>query len=145
MRTFIACLLIVAAAYIYKKLHTGGNAPEEAPAAHPVSFHEIECLIDELAQLKEHLEEIENMITDIESCEPSERATAFTISMPANNRSAVFLANRSSESILNLLYSERHRLRSSIVQIVRDLSGVCQKNVKNTSAIKCGRGVASNE
>lgn len=148
MKTFIACLLIIGAAYIYKKIHTYGNASEasrEDQQAQKLSFFEIESSIDELTHYKQQLLEIENMITDIESCAPDECATAFNISTPTSNSSLVLLANRNSECILNLLYSEREICRSSIVKIIQNLSERCNGNVTETTRETVCRGVIENE
>lgn len=148
MKTFIACLVIISGYMLackYRSInkHTA-EASEHIPAAPAVriAFNDIELLIDELTEKKNQLEIIENMITDIENCDPSERATAFNISMPNNNCSVSLLANNSSDSILKLLYSERHALRSSIVKSISILSGMCHENVNANVAINYSRGAA---
>lgn len=147
MKTFIACLLIVSGYVLACKCRSNNKNVAEASAAPVVqiAFNDIELLIDDLTEKKTQLEIIENMITDIENCEPSERATAFNISMPANSCSVSLLANNSSECILQLLYSERQALRSSIVHSVRILSGMCHENVNANSAVKYSRGAADYE
>lgn len=146
MKTFIACLVIVAAASMYKKIHTCGNKKNKtAPEKHLISFNEIELLIDELSELKEQLNEIENMITDIESCNPDERATTFKIIMPSNCRSIELLANNHSEYVLKLLYSERNKCRSSIVKTVQNLAYRCNGNVTETMYNNAAGGVVCDE
>ena len=68
------------------------------------------------------------MITEIEICEPAERATSINISMPTNNSGIQIIANNSSDEILDLLHKERKKLRSSLANEIQNLKYRCNEN-----------------
>jgi hypothetical protein len=70
--------------------------------------------IDTLSELKNHLNDIEQMITDVQICTPHERATVFKLYMHTNNTAFNIIANNASENILALLEDERIKLRSAL-------------------------------
>ncbi len=97
-------------------------------------FIEVSEYIDRLNELKNKIETIERMITDIELCEPDQRATAFNISMPGSSASYDLLINNDHEKILELLKSERKKLRSSLQKELSEMQYRCNGNVTETIA-----------
>ena len=90
-----------------------------------VPYIEIEDHIDNLTALKRNLNDIEQMITDVQICTPSERATAFRLYMHTNNTAVNILADNASENVLALLEDERRKLRSALYHEVKKLSYRC--------------------
>ena len=84
--------------------------------------------LDYINELKDKIQNIENIITEIELCNPDERATAINILMPTNNSGIQIVANNSSAAILDLLYTERQTLRSSLVNEIKNLKYRCNGN-----------------
>jgi hypothetical protein len=93
-----------------------------------VPYIEIEDHIDNLTALKNHLNDIEQMITDVQICTPSERATAFKLYMHTNNTAVDILADSASENVLALLFAERQKLRSSLYHEIKNLYDRCNSN-----------------
>ena len=93
-----------------------------------VPYIEIEDHIDTLTALKRNLNDIEQMITDVQICTPSERATAFKLYMHTNNTAVDILADNASENVLALLFAERQKLRSSLYHEIKNLYDRCNSN-----------------
>lgn len=138
MKTIIACLLIVASAYIYKRLHSCGTAEALKHKGYTVNFNQINNSLDSLLFLKEKLSDVENMITDIEKCQRGESAVGLNIT--ACGRSVDLVVNNGNEDILKALYSERLVLRSSIVKELQKITPVCHGNVTKTVNRNSNRG-----
>lgn len=100
-----------------------------------VQYIEIEDHIDNLTALKNHLNDIEQMITDVQICTPSERATAFKLYMHTNNTAVDILADSASENVLALLFAERQKLRSSLSREVKKIHNTCHGNVNKNDKI----------
>lgn len=100
-----------------------------------VPYIEIEDHIDNLTALKNHLNDIEQMITDVQICTPSERATAFKLYMHTNNTAVDILADSASENVLALLFAERQKLRSSLSREVKKIYNTCHGNVNKNDKI----------
>ena len=108
-----------------------------------VPYIEIEDHIDNLTALKNHLNDIEQMITDVQICTPHERATAFKLYMHTNHTSVDILADSASENVLALLFAERQKLRSSLSCEIKKIHSVCHGNINTNDSIfvKNDRGV----
>ena len=108
-----------------------------------VPYIEIEDHIDNLTALKRNLNDIEQMITDVQICTPSERATAFKLYMHTNNTAVDILADSASENVLALLFAERQKLRSSLSCEIKKIHSVCHGNINTNDSIfvKNDRGV----
>ena len=100
-----------------------------------IPYIEIEDHIDNLTALKNHLNDIEQMITDVQICTPSERATAFKLYMHTNNTAVDILADSASENVLALLFAERQKLRSSLSREVKKIHNTCHGNVNKNDKI----------
>ena len=108
-----------------------------------IPYIEIEDHIDNLTALKRNLNDIEQMITDVQICTPSERATAFKLYMHTNHTSVDILADSASENVLALLFAERQKLRSSLSCEIKKIHSVCHGNINTNDSIfvKNDRGV----
>ena len=108
-----------------------------------IPYIEIEDHIDNLTALKNHLNDIEQMITDVQICTPHERATAFKLYMHTNHTSVDILADSASENVLALLFAERQKLRSSLSCEIKKIHSVCHGNINTNDSIfvKNDRGV----
>ena len=100
-----------------------------------IPYIEIEDHIDNLTALKRNLNDIEQMITDVQICTPSERATAFKLYMHTNNTAVDILADSASENVLALLFAERQKLRSSLSREVKKIHNTCHGNVNKNDKI----------
>ena len=100
-----------------------------------VPYIEIEDHIDNLTALKNHLNDIEQMITDVQICTPHERSTAFKLYMHTNNTAVDILADSASENVLALLFAERQKLRSSLSREVKKIYNTCHGNVNKNDKI----------
>ena len=110
-----------------------------------IDFMDLTEKIDSLSDLKEQLLEIENMITEIESAEQNERQIALNLSMPTADNQYSFLVNNSCNAVLELLYSERKKLRSSIISVIEKIQIRSTKNVRKTLPENTDRGVVYND
>ena len=111
------------------------NEKETAPVpvkTEDIDFDELTERIKSLSDLKEQLYDVENMITEIEASEQGERAVAFNITMPTADTKYNFLVNNQSEAVLELLYAERRKLRSSIVENLSKIRIRSNENVTQT-------------
>ena len=90
-----------------------------------IRYVNVEEHIDKLTALKDNLNAVEQMITDVQICTPHERATAFKLFMHTNNTAVNILADNASENILVLLEDERRKLRSALYHEVKKLSYRC--------------------
>src|SRR5574344_2984176 len=104
---------------------TQSKSTDEQP---DLDFVTISTQLDYINELKDNIQNIENMITEIEICEPAERATSINISMPTNNSGIQIIANNSSDEILDLLHKERKKLRSSLANEIQNLKYRCNEN-----------------
>lgn len=115
------------------------------PVTGDVDFVELMDQIDNLSDLKEQLEEIEDMLTEIEGADPDQRGIALHISMPTSNNNYSLLANNSSEAVIKMLYSERQKLRSSLVSEIEKMRIRSNANVTQRMQKLPKRGVVANE
>ncbi len=91
--------------------------------------------IDMLSTLKNNLNDIEQMITDLQICTPRESATAFKLYMHTNNTSVDILADSASENILALLEEERKKLRSTLYLEIKNLYDRCNENCNGNNKV----------
>ena len=97
-----------------------------------INFDELTERIEALSDLKEQLYDVENMITEIEASEQGERGIALNLTMPTADTKYNFLVNNQSEAVLELLYAERRKLRSSIVENLSKIRIRSNENVTQT-------------
>ena len=131
MTTFISilfslgCFILVVKA-IERDTHTTDNKTTDKHD--DIDFVTISEQLEHLNELKDNLQSIEDMITEIEICQPEERATAINISMPTNYTGIQIVANNSSDEVLKLLHKERQKLRSSLTNEIKNLQYRCNGN-----------------
>ncbi len=131
MTTFISAILslgcfILVVKAIERDTHTTDNKTTDKHD--DIDFVTISEQLEHLNELKDNLQSIEDMITEIEICQPEERATAINISMPTNNTGIQIVANNSSDEVLKLLHKERQKLRSSLTNEIKNLQYRCNGN-----------------
>ena len=100
-----------------------------------IRYVNVEEHIDKLTALKDNLNAVEQMITDVQICTPHERATAFKLFMHTNNTAVNILADNASENILALLEEERRKLRSSLSCEIKKIHSVCHGNINTNDSI----------
>lgn len=129
--TFISALLTLGCfILVFKAIarDTHSVQSKSADEQSDIDFITISTQLDYINELKDKIQNIENMITEIEICQPEERATAINISMPTNNAGIQIIANNSSDDILDLLHKERQRLRFSLADEIKNLQYRCNGN-----------------
>ena len=94
-----------------------------------IRYVNVEEHIDKLTALKNNLNAVEQMITDVQICTPHERATAFKLYMHTNNTAVNILADNASENVLALLEEERRKLRSALSIEIKKIHDTCHGNV----------------
>ena len=138
MKSFLSFYtILIFALFLQKPISKLIKKDEDVP------YIEIEDHIDNLTALKNHLNDIEQMITDVQICTPHEHATAFKLYMHTNNTAVNIIANNASENILALLEEERRKLRSSLSCEIKKIHSVCHGNINTNDSIfvKNDRGV----
>ena len=126
MKTLLCIAYIIIVFVIFYKIFRRNNKYEKN--IDELRFMAISEHIDTLSELKNHLNDIEQMITDVQICTPSERATAFKLYMHTNNTAVDILADSASENVLALLFAERQKLRSSLYHEIKNLYDRCNSN-----------------
>ncbi|MCM1008299.1 MAG: hypothetical protein NC485_10285 [Ruminococcus flavefaciens] len=98
---------------------------------------EFECIseqIERLNNLREQLQTVEKMITDISVCSPDEHEKVISCewlnSFGEKQRYDLWIdgKNNNSNELLKIAYSERKRLRSSLLSEIKNLSERCYEN-----------------
>ena len=133
MKTLLCIAYIIIVFVIFYKTFRKNNKYEKN--IDKLRFMAISEHIDTLSELKNHLNDIEQMITDVQICTPSERATAFKLYMHTNNTAVDILADSASENVLALLFAERQKLRSSLSREVKKIHNTCHGNVNKNDKI----------
>jgi len=131
MTTFISVLFSIGCfILVFKAIERDAHSVQnKATDKHDdIDFDTISEQLEHLNELKDNLQSIEDMITEIEICQPEERATAINISMPTNNTGIQIVANNSSDEVLKLLHKERQKLRSSLTNEIKNLQYRCNGN-----------------
>lgn len=94
--------------------------------------------LDRVNQIRDKLQTIENIITDIMICKPDECVKYITISCPSVNsvREYDFMVdgeNATTEKVLALMYDERKNLRTSLQIETQKLADRCNGNCNANS------------
>lgn len=94
-----------------------------------IDFAETKKHIDNLNILKDRLEQVENMITDIECCSSEQHQTFITV---ASGTREVELhidgENQTTQNLLKTLYAERKKLRTSLSDEIKIMGIRCNEN-----------------
>lgn len=94
-----------------------------------LNFLETKKHINNLNAIKDRLEQVENMITDIESCSPDVHQSF--VSIVSGSRTIdlhIDGENQNTENLLKTLYSERESLRTSLSNEIRNIGERCNEN-----------------
>lgn len=142
METIIYVIYLALAVYGFYQLYKHYKPTDDTD----VEFETVNERIDYLNQLKQQLVSIEEMITDIESCEPDELEKVLRCewSNAVGERFSYDLwvdgENLVSKELLRIAYSERQRLRTSLKSEIRNLSDRCNENCNENYAFSESRG-----
>ena len=142
--TFISALLTLGCfILVFKAIarDTYSVQSKSADEQSDIDFITIYTQLDYINDLKDKIQNIEDMITEIEICQPEKRATSINISMSTNNTGIQIIANNSSDDILDLLHKERQRLRFSLANEIKNLQYRCNGN-DNGNIMDLNRGGA---
>ena len=99
-----------------------------------IEFQNISEQIEHLNELREQLQTIEEMITDVSICSPDEHEKVIScewINSLGNKFKYDLWAdgkNSTSEELLKIAYSERRRLRSALKLEIKKMSEWCNEN-----------------
>ena len=94
-----------------------------------IDFAEAKKHIDNLNLLKDRLEQVENMITDIECCSPEQHQTFITVvSGTREVELHIDGENQTTQNLLKTLYAERKKLRTSLSDEIRNMGVRCNEN-----------------
>ena len=94
-----------------------------------IDFAETKKHIDNLNILKDRLEQVENMITDIECCSPEKHQTFITVvSGTREVELHIDGENQTTQNLLKTLYAERKKLRTSLSEEIQKMEVGCNGN-----------------
>ena len=89
-----------------------------------VDFSEVKKHIDNLNILQDRLEQVENLITDIECCSPEQHQTFITVGSGTREiQLHIDGENQTTQNLLQTLYAEREKLRTSLSDEIRKMNG----------------------
>lgn len=115
------------------------------------NFTELSARVRDITKTQQRLDELEQMITDIEICDPDRMQKNFQFGWQSgsSNRKYDFWADGENETTEDMLYfaqRERQRLRASLLNQIDDLERVRRYgNVTKTIDISAGEGSAWTE
>lgn len=123
----LLCVVVVlwAAVILGKGLRKNNDLPEEPEQTCSGSYREITEKIDDLIRCRDGIDELSEIIADIMSCEPGKVSKTIRISVLDNGNQYDFLLNgedEQSETILNLLETERELLNASLRSKIKRIS-----------------------
>ncbi len=137
--------------YILYKFRTKLNSTDDNGR---IEFNCVSERIERLNNIRERLQTVEEMITDITVCSPDEHEKVISCEwmngVGKKQRYDLWIdgKNNNSNELLKIAYSERKRLRSSLLSEIKDLSERCYENsYDNDMKIKeiTERGVAESD
>lgn len=134
-------IYVILILYFLKKIRKSNQAESDDSDDDNYSFTSISEQLDKVNEIRKKLSELESMITEIEICDPGEQAVALRILMPTNRSNLDLISDRSSEKLLDLLYHERKKLRSSLTKEIQNLQIRCNENCNENYSKIQSRGV----
>lgn len=111
-----------------------------------IEFQSISEQIEHLNDLREQLQTVEEMITDISICSPDEHEKVISCEWMSSRgdklRYDLWIngKNSTSEDLLKIAYSERRRLRTSLKAEIKKLSERCNENCNENYPLFGGGG-----
>lgn len=125
MKILLTVFYILLLAFAVKKLFKKDDMPLDRS---DIDFAETKDHISRLNVLEEHLEQVENLITDIECCSPDQHQTYITIlSGTREVRLHIDGTNQSTQDLLKTLYNERKVLRTSLSEEIKNYGVRCNE------------------
>lgn len=138
MSTIIGIIYIsILCSLFYKAFHRKSYSESDTETEKEqtsLSYVSLEEHINILNCMKERLNIIEQMITDIEVCSPESEYKGVCISVPDNqgkyNKYELLIDGEDDNSLnlLDILYNERQQLRTSLCEEIEKYSTRCNEN-----------------
>ncbi len=105
---------------IYK---SSGKSSEDT-GDRDIDFLEAKKHIEKLNAIESRLEQVENLITDVECCSPEQHQTFITVvSGTREIQLHIDGENQTTQNLLQTLYAEREKLRTSLSDEIRKMGG----------------------
>jgi hypothetical protein len=143
METILVITYCSAVIYILYKIYNRYYRSDEDS---DIEFQNISEQIEHLNELREQLQTIEEMITDVSICSPDEHEKVISCEWmnSLGNKLKYDLwvdgKNSTSEELLKIAYSERRRLRTSLKSEIKKLSERCNENCNENYSLSRGGG-----
>lgn len=121
MKLFLIIFYVAVFAFMIYK--SSGKSSEDTDGR-DIDFAEAKKHIEKLNALENRLEQVENMITDIECCSP-EKHQAFIHIVSGTREIELHIdgENQTTQNLLQTLYAEREKLRTSLSDEIRKMGG----------------------
>lgn len=138
--------------FIFMKLFQLRNSQNESNSAdetgNDMEFLSVTEQLEKVNKIRDKLQTIENLITDVTVCKPDECVKYITLRCPTSiggDREYDFVVdgeNRTTEKILALLYDERKNLRTSLQietqKLAERCNGNCNANNEKSAFLRGG-------
>lgn len=124
MKILIIVFYIAVFAFVIHKGSENSAKKEDTPDRNDIDFAETKKHIEKLNALESRLEQVENLITDIECCSP-EKHQAFIHIVSGTREIELHIdgENQTTQNLLQTLYAEREKLRTSLSDEIRKMGG----------------------
>jgi len=132
---------------VFRKSEDHNDNDESETVDDGIAYNELSDHINSLNSLKENVDRLDDMITNIKICSPDQELKNITISVPdnrGNNVSYKFIVDGEdivSAYVLEILNAERLKLRSSLNIEARKYSDRCNGNCNGNYDVLGSRGV----
>lgn len=131
MENMLFILLLVA--FVKLCLWQNTSQDEKETQIGDIEFLSVAEQLDKVNQIRDKLQTIENLITDITVCRPNECVKYIALKCPTatGEREYNFMVdgeNETTEKVLALLYNERKNLRTSLQIETKKLADRCNAN-----------------
>ena len=117
-------LIIFYVAVFAFMIYKSSDKSSEDTDGRDIDFVEAKKHIEKLKALENRLEQVENLITDIECCSP-EKHQAFIHIVSGTREIELHIdgENQTTQNLLQTLYAEREKLRTSLSDEIRKMGG----------------------
>ena len=116
-------IIFYVAVFAFMIYKSSGKSSEDT-GDRGIDFLKAKKHIEKLTALESRLEQVENMITDIECCSP-EQHQAFIHIVSGTREIELHIdgENQTTQNLLQTLYAEREKLRTSLSDEIRKMGG----------------------
>ena len=116
-------IIFYVAVFAFMIYKSSGKSSEDTDDR-DIDFAEAKKHIEKLKALESSLEQVENLITDIECCSP-EQHQAFIHIVSGTREIELHIdgENQTTQNLLQTLYAEREKLRTSLSDEIRKMGG----------------------